>query len=128
MAMTKPTGDGFTRGLNRLENFLLWQILALALALTILVYGIGRFRERRWWRWLSRLPMLGEAALVLFVAGTFVFVGQNRKSEAALYQAESPKTTVATAPGLVRPILDNESTDATTGLPAGPPIETFRGV
>ncbi len=63
MWLTEPTGDGFTRGLNRLEGFFLWQIVAVILALVVLVYGISRFKDARGWRWLSRLP---ECFAILF--------------------------------------------------------------
>ena len=53
---TEPTGDGFTRGLNRLTGFLGWQFLAGIVAVVIFV--IGRQLPKGWRRWLSRVPLI----------------------------------------------------------------------
>ncbi|SMX45145.1 hypothetical protein [Actibacterium lipolyticum] len=36
-----PTGDGFTRGLNRINGFIGWQVLACALAVIVFRAGLG---------------------------------------------------------------------------------------
>ncbi|MEZ5277989.1 MAG: hypothetical protein R3F07_16525 [Opitutaceae bacterium] len=120
-AVIEPTGDGFTRGLNRLEGFFLWQMGALVVALVLMVYGIGRFKQQRGWRWLSRLPLIGELGLVLFVIGTFVVFSQKQRQHEAAYQAGMQNKPVA-APSEASSL----STEADS--PAEPPIELFRGV
>lgn len=64
-SITAPTDFGFTRGLNRIGEFLGWQFAAglvsvLALALSF------EFRPRSLARWLVRLPFI-LALLLLFV-------------------------------------------------------------
>ena len=128
MWLTKPTGDGFTRGLNRIEGFFLWQIVAVILALVVLVYGINRFKDARGWRWLSRLPMLCHFILVLYVAGTVVFFQQKQRSEVAAYQEEMQNRPVAATAKAITPIIDTETADSVSAVLAQPPLETFRGV
>jgi hypothetical protein len=43
LQLTSPTGDGFTRGLNRIVAFMTWQIAALVLATVgaLLTYRFG---------------------------------------------------------------------------------------
>ena len=60
-----PTGSGFTRGMNRLQGFALWQMIASALA--VLVWFAGR-RVSSWpMRWVSRMPALLALGLTVFV-------------------------------------------------------------
>jgi hypothetical protein len=62
----EPTGDGFTRGLNRITGLLLWQFAAAGLSLP--VYFVGRGYERgHWLRWISRLPLVLAVTFVLAV-------------------------------------------------------------
>ena len=71
-AMTDPTGDGFTRGINRVMAFLGWQLAAGAVA--ILVWLLRkRFERGTFERWAARVPaglfsflVFGLVALVLF--------------------------------------------------------------
>ena len=64
---TEPTGDGFTRGLNRLTGFLGWQFVAGVVA--IVVFVIGRRLPKGGRRWLSRIPLiLASLPFVLAVA------------------------------------------------------------
>lgn len=70
---TAPTGDGFTRGLNRLMVFFQYQIAAAVVA--IVVWGIGSaFDKGTWQRWLSRAPVLLALGLFLLVVGLIVVV------------------------------------------------------
>lgn len=63
--LTDPTGDSFTRGLNRLMAFLAWQLGAGFLG--GLVWMAGRGLEKSTLvRWLLRLPVI--LALLLFGA------------------------------------------------------------
>lgn len=56
-AMTEPTGDGFTRGLNRTRTLFLWQFVATSLSIPIWLLGVPRASKRRH-RWLARIPAL----------------------------------------------------------------------
>ena len=71
LATRAPSGDGFVRGINRLEGFLAWQLGALTTAGLCLLaghlqpQGLSR-RVRR----MTTLPLLETAGLwVLIVAG-----------------------------------------------------------
>lgn len=61
-----PTGDGFTRGLNRVTGFLGWQGLATILAVAVWITGRGA-NLTGLQKWISRTPALMALALVLAV-------------------------------------------------------------
>lgn len=63
--LTAPTGDGFTRGLNRITSFFTWQIGAGVIAIGVWIMGQA-FEKGTLWRWATRLPAL--LALALFIA------------------------------------------------------------
>jgi len=66
-ASIDPTGDGFTRGLNRVTGFLLWQFAAAGLSIP--VFFIGRAYERgSAMRWISRVPLVLAITLGLAIA------------------------------------------------------------
>ncbi|HBS48712.1 MAG TPA: hypothetical protein DEA05_00795 [Rhodobacteraceae bacterium] len=70
--LVEPTGDGFTRGLNRITGFLGWQIVAGVLA--VLTWWAGRGLPKRGaLRWLSRLPGLWALLLVAAIAGLILW-------------------------------------------------------
>lgn len=62
-----PEGDGFTRGLNRLEGFLQWQVIAAIPALLLL--ALRRSLNSAWQRSLMLLPAALLFALILIIAG-----------------------------------------------------------
>ncbi len=63
-----PTGDGFTRGANRVMNFLGWQAIATCLALA--AFGVGRaWPKGSGSRVVSRVPLWLTAALAVAVLG-----------------------------------------------------------
>lgn len=64
-AITDPTGDSFTRGLNRLMAFLGWQLAAGFLGGLVWMAGRG-LAATPLGRWLTRVPAL--LAIVLFGA------------------------------------------------------------
>lgn len=70
--MVEATGDGFTRGLNRLTGFLGWQLVAAILAGSIWWTGRGLARGRPL-RWASRVPGLLVLALVVLIAGMILW-------------------------------------------------------
>ena len=67
-----PTGDGFARGLNRIEGFLGFQAAALVIALIVL--SVRGWAEARWLRRLTLVPILLALALVLLVGGIIPYV------------------------------------------------------
>jgi len=70
--ITDPSGDGFTRGLNRLTTFLGWQFAAGILA--VIIWSLGKhFGAGSKGRWLCRTPILLALGLVLFVVGIITF-------------------------------------------------------
>lgn len=71
---TAPTGDGFTRGLNRVVAYLGWQGVAGMLALA--AFGVGR----RWPRGapvrrLSAVPLAIALVHVVAIAGIVLWAG-----------------------------------------------------
>ncbi|MAZ18820.1 hypothetical protein [Oricola sp.] len=69
---TEPTGDGFTRGFNRVSGFLLWQFAAGIVAVP--TYMVGREQARgSALRWASRLPLALATALLLAIGGVIVW-------------------------------------------------------
>lgn len=68
---TEPTGDGFTRGLNRIAGFLGWQFAAGAMA--IVIYVMGRQFPKGGRRWLSRVPLIFAALPFAFVVAVLAW-------------------------------------------------------
>lgn len=62
-ALTEPTGDGFTRGLNKLAQFAVWQTVAAVIGLIALFAGRGV----SWWRW---VPLALTLTLVIALASS----------------------------------------------------------
>lgn len=62
-----PSGDGFTRGMNRIAVFLQYQLGAGLIA--VFIWWMGRTLPRGWRRWLARIPVLAVAALFLLIIG-----------------------------------------------------------
>lgn len=83
LALTaEPTGDGFTRGLNRLSGFIGWQALALILALAAWMAS-RPLPKSDLLRWLGRVPGWAAMALIVFIAGMIaVGVMMNRPPDA----------------------------------------------
>lgn len=71
-SITEPTGDSFTRGLNRVTGFLGWQLAAGLVAIPVFVLGRGHPRGSAM-RWLSRLPVAAALALLLAIVGFIVW-------------------------------------------------------
>jgi hypothetical protein len=70
--MTEPTGDGFTRGLNRLTGFLGWQTAAGAVA--VLVWLNARALPKgSLGHWLSRLPAALAGLLLIAILGIILY-------------------------------------------------------
>ncbi|PKP85389.1 MAG: hypothetical protein CVT80_02835 [Alphaproteobacteria bacterium HGW-Alphaproteobacteria-2] len=65
--LTEPTGDGFTRGLDRLARFAGLQAAAGMTAVPLWLGGRRRFPRGTAPRWLSRVPLLLAALLLGFV-------------------------------------------------------------
>lgn len=72
LLITEPTGDGFTKGLNRVMTFLGWQVGASVLA--IIIWSLGKhFEAGSRGRWACRLPVLLALGLVLVVIGIIAY-------------------------------------------------------
>lgn len=66
----EPTGDGFTRGMNRITHFLGWQAIAACLALA--AFGVGRaWPKGTSARSVSRFPLWSAGVLALAI-GAYV--------------------------------------------------------
>lgn len=68
----EPTGDGFTRGMNRITHFLGWQAIAACLALA--AFGVGRaWPKGSGTRSVSRLPLWMVGALAAAIGAYIVW-------------------------------------------------------
>ena len=96
----EPSGDGFTRGLNRLSHFFGWQIGAGLIA--IIIWQLARaFQRGSAGRWLGRLPIALGALLLIATASLIAWA---RFSKPALNTDYVPdETRPVTAPA-VEPI------------------------
>jgi len=93
-ALSEATGDGFTRGMNRVTAFFGWQIVAGVLGL--IIWMLGRSEEMSTsMRWITRLPVLLASALLIVTIGIILW--------AALAK---PPPTDYVAPGPVAPVTE----------------------
>lgn len=70
--MTEPSGDGFTRGMNRITAFFGWQMIAGLFGLTVWYFGRTEAASRVE-SWLFRIPLLLAGLLFLFVVGLILW-------------------------------------------------------
>ncbi|MBF9043229.1 hypothetical protein HKCCE4037_07825 [Rhodobacterales bacterium HKCCE4037] len=68
----EPTGDGFTRGLNRVTAFFGWQLGAFLLAVVAWI-TVSPLPRGGLTRWLGRVPLWWTLALVLGMVGIVVY-------------------------------------------------------
>ena len=68
----EPTGDGFTRGMNRLGAFFALQLAALVPAVAALVLA-RRLAPGGWLRRAGFVPLAAALVLVCFIAGLMVW-------------------------------------------------------
>ncbi len=70
--LAEPTGDGFTRGMNRMSGFLGWQGVAGMIALSL--WGVGRgFAKPSGIRRVSAVPLGLTLVLLLALAGAAIW-------------------------------------------------------
>ncbi|MGI3183765.1 hypothetical protein [Nioella aestuarii] len=74
--LTEASGDGFTRGLNRIMVFLGWQIAGLVVAL-ICLFLRARVEPGRPLRWVAMVPALVAGAQVLAILSLFLATSAN---------------------------------------------------
>lgn len=96
LVLTEPTGDGFTRGLNRVTNFLGWQVAAGLIGIVLWVVGNGLERGT-WPRRLSRAPAAVFGLLVAAIVGLILYANLSRPAPVQVPPAKPP-TTVPSAP------------------------------
>ncbi len=86
------TGDGFTRGLNRIAAFFGWQIAAGVIGLVI--WGMGRHQGGSTvMRWLMRIPVLLAAALAVLSVGVILWANLSKPPSGGYVPPDSSKTT-----------------------------------
>lgn len=117
-----PTGDGFTRGLNRISAFLAWQSIAFVVAIVLLIVGRGLQQENKLIRWLSRIPVIIQCAMLVLLIG-LILVLRFSKPPAEPYVAPGP----VTAPAAVAE-LPAAPEALVAPLEAAVPIEQFSGI
>ncbi|MDA0349243.1 MAG: hypothetical protein O3C43_16575 [Verrucomicrobia bacterium] len=124
---TVTGGDGFTRGLDRVGAFFMWQLAAVFLSVILALVAWSRMRSRPGLKWLFSVPLMLHMVLVIFVIGVFV-MANFRKPPASYY--EPPVTATPTATG---PIA--EAVPATTPVAPsseqptiGQNVQTYMGI
>lgn len=95
----EATGDGFTRGLNRVGAFLGWQFGATVIALIGFILGIGKTRGRVSLAWLSKGPFFVQLALLAAFVGLIVFARFGGRPSTP---SEPPPPTTQTTPKIDR--------------------------
>lgn len=107
------TGDGFTRGLNRVGIFLGWQFGAFTVAVVLAIIVWTRLNAGRSIKWLFSIPLLLHLLSVLLVVGFLVYTNMSKPISNAYVPPATP-TAVAEA------------------LPVEPPVsretKTYRGI
>ena len=91
LQVTEPTGDGMTRGLNRLTSFLSWQLVAAFFAIGVWIAGNGLPKGSQA-RLFSRIPSVLAGVLILLALGVVVFA-QTSKPTALPEVTAGPTTT-----------------------------------
>jgi len=71
---TAPTGDGFTRGYNRVGVFLTWQGYALIAAIAAWILGRNARRASPATKAAARLPLVISGLFFLGVAGLIAYL------------------------------------------------------
>ncbi|MFV0515077.1 MAG: hypothetical protein ACK5MY_15835 [Jhaorihella sp.] len=92
LLLLEPTGDGFTRGLNRVSSFVTWQLVAGLIGIGVWLAGRGLPRGSPA-RWFSRVPALLALLLALAIAGLIGWVNLTRPAPLS-DPAPPPATTV----------------------------------
>lgn len=99
-----PTGDSFTRGLNRLGAVMGWQALALFLAFILAIIVIGIVKPRTWLLRIAGFgPIIISGAAVLLVVGSLLWA-----------RFSKPAPVSVPAPGTVTAPLESLPTKPTT--------------
>ena len=114
----EATGDGFTRGLNRLSIFFGWQIAAFVVAILTALLSWRRSKPQHRFKWAGYIPAGTHLGLFLFVVG-FVMIGRFNKPPAS--EAPPPKATTAPAATAI-PV------PGTAPVLAAPATSTFQGI
>jgi hypothetical protein len=94
--LTPASGDGFTRGLNRITGFFGWQLAAGVVAVVVWVLG-SRFGRKSAARRISRLPAAAFGLLVVAVLA--VILAANFRNPAPHPEPPGP-VTAPTAPAM----------------------------
>ncbi len=92
--LIEATGDGFTRGMNRLGAFLLWQLGAFAISVFLAVFTWTVLKPKRWIRWVYSIPLLLHLCSVLLIVG-FIAYSNMSKPPASAYVPPGAPTAVA---------------------------------
>lgn len=97
--VTEPTGDGFTRGLNRVTALFGWQLVAAAMAIGI--WFAGR-KQPGVNRWLTRAPLLLAAVLPVGMLVLTIYANSGLRTGGASVSPDRPVSAPA-ADGVILP-------------------------
>lgn len=114
------TGDGFTRGLNRIGIFFLWHFAALVVAVAAAIWGWVKLREFRVLRWVCSVPLCIHVLMILLVV-VGVIATRFGKPEPV---NEPPRATTAPA-AVAEPVLDIKPMASAEAVPD---IQSFQGI
>ena len=71
---TEPTGDGFTRGMNRTMVFLTWQVAAFVVSL--ISFFLARDKtsnSSKTLRFIGKTPLYTHCVILIFVVGVVLY-------------------------------------------------------
>ncbi len=110
-----PSGDGFTRGLNRLSAFFFWQLGAFIIAIALGISAWTGLKSQKGLKWLCSTPLALHLLSVVLVVGLLVYSNM-RKPKAAAYEPPTHATTAVA-----------EATPAATPDPL-PETKSYQGI
>lgn len=120
----EPTGDGFTRGLNRISALIIWQGIAIVVAVVAWLLGLRISKDGPHSRWISRIPVITHAVIVLLFIGLVLVL----RFASPAFEPGVPPGPV-TAPAIDLPAATAAAAEGTPPVePASEQIQQFNGI
>ena len=124
----EATGDGFTRGLNRVAAFMLWQLGAFIVSITLFLFARSGLRQSAIRTWYFFLPLFCHLLMVGLLV--FAILWARFSKPASSPTAYPVPTQTATSAPTAAPVIESskpaEASLATA--PEAPEPETFMGI
>jgi hypothetical protein len=94
-------GDGFTRGLDRVGAFFMWQLAAAFLSVILAVVAWSGMKSRPGFKWLFSVPLMLHLVLIISLIGVFVFANFSKPASPPYSPPMKPTAIAAEAPPVV---------------------------